>query len=188
MISEILHTTGSYTDWEVSVFEKVVKIIQIQKGETLLNEGDVARSLYYLVEGAVYQFRRGEEALQIIDLHSKDNWFFNYSSFVTQQPSQLSIAAFTDSTVLEVGIEAVHYLIGRSNSFLQLNKIMKAPVTRLNFFDSALSPLEKYSFVMEQAPQLLQVFPLKFIASYLKITPETLSRVRLQWARDANTS
>ncbi|RFM32583.1 Crp/Fnr family transcriptional regulator [Chitinophaga silvisoli] len=188
MISEILHTTGNYEDWEASLFQKVTRILNLEKGETVLNEGQVARSLYYILQGAVYQFRSGDDALQIIDLHTHGNWFFNYSSFVNQEPSQLTIAAYTDSTVLELDIEAVHYLIGRSNLFLQLNKIMMAPVARLNFFDDSLTPLEKYTFVMERASGLVQAFPLKFIASYLKIAPETLSRVRLQWARGTNAS
>jgi CRP-like cAMP-binding protein len=188
MISEILHTTGTYADWEVSVFEEAVRVFSIQKGKTVLNEGEVAHSLFYLIQGAAYQFRSGEEAMHIIDLHTQGNWFFNYSSFVCRQPSQFTIAAYTDSMVLELGIEAVHYLVGRSNSFLQLNKIMAGPAARLNFFDSALTPLEKYNFIMEQAPQLVQAFPLKFIASYLKVAPETLSRVRVQWARGTNTS
>lgn len=188
MISEILHMTGNYMDWEVSLFEKAIKIFPIQKGQKILNEGEVASSLYYLVQGAAYQFRSSEEALHIIDLHTQGNWFFNYSSFVSRQPSQVSIATYADSMVLELSIEAVHYLIGRSNSFLQLNKVMAAPITRLNFFDSFLTPLEKYNFIMEQAPELVQAFPLKFIASYLKIAPETLSRVRVQWARNKSTS
>ncbi|RYJ44887.1 Crp/Fnr family transcriptional regulator [Flavobacterium beibuense] len=188
MISEILHTTGNYADWEVSVFEKAVKIIQIQKGETILHEGEVARSLYYLIQGEAYQFRSDEDALHVIDLHTQGTWFFNYSSFVSQEPSRLSIAAYSDSTVLELSLEAVHYLIGKSNSFLQLNNVMIAPATRLNFFDAALTPLEKYNFVMGNTPDLVQAFPLKFIASYLKIAPETLSRVRLQWAREARGS
>jgi hypothetical protein len=51
-----------------------------------------------------------------------------------------------------------------------------------------MTPLEKYQFVLQTRPQLVQVFPLKMIASYLKVTPETLSRVREKLARGGDIS
>jgi len=41
-----------------------------------------------------------------------------------------------------------------------------------------MTPLQKYQYILDHRPDLIQQFPLKIIASYLKITPETLSRVR----------
>ena len=49
-------------------------------------------------------------------------------------------------------------------------------VSRIVLFDNALTPKAKYAYVLNNSPQLIQEFPLKMIASYLKITPETLSR------------
>ena len=62
-------------------------------------------------------------------------------------------------------------------SFLQLNKIFTQPA-KIHFFDNAYSPSQKYDYLMQTKAQLMQTFPLKMIALYLKITPETLSRVR----------
>jgi hypothetical protein len=107
-----------------------------------------------------------------------NEWVLNHRSFVTQQPADSSISSFTGGIILELSIQSIHYLIGHSLSFLQLNKIMDNAVSRIVLFDNALAPKEKYLYVLNNRPQLIQEFPLKMIASYLKITPETLSRVR----------
>jgi hypothetical protein len=55
---------------------------------------------------------------------------------------------------------------------------MDNAVSKIVLFDNALAPKEKYLYVLNNRQQLIQEFPLKMIASYLKITPETLNRVR----------
>jgi hypothetical protein len=61
--------------------------------------------------------------------------------------------------------------------FLQLGKILNEP-QRPALYDFTNSPEEKYKHLLDNTPQYLQIFPLKQVASYLKMTPETLSRVR----------
>jgi hypothetical protein len=84
---------------------------------------------------------------------------------------------------LELSIENIHKLVAISPVFLQLGGILASSVSRISFFDNDLTPLKKYQFIIQNRPQLIQAFPLKLIASYLKITPETLSRVREKLAK-----
>ncbi len=172
---EILNAIGNFGDLDALHFEKEVKLRHIQKGELLLDKSEVARSLFFILEGLFFQHKEDQ---QIIDLHLPNEWVVNHKSFITQQPADSYIAAYTDGVVLELSIEALHRLIQRSPAFLQLNKVMDAATARLYFFDNDLTPLQKYQHVLDTKPLLIQSFPLKMIASYLKITPETLSRVR----------
>lgn len=175
----ILNTVGSFTDTELVLFQKEVKLRHVKKNEILLQKGEVAKSIFFSFEGLFYQHKsNAENVLTVIDLHLDNEWILNHASFVKQQPSDSFISAFTDGCVLELSIESIHYLIGRSLAFLQLNKALENAVSRLHFFDNALTPLEKYQYVLNHKPLLIQSFPLKLIASYLKVTPETLSRVR----------
>ena len=107
----------------------------------------------------------------------------NHKSFTTRKPSENLIQAFEDSTIYELSIEAIHKLIATSQSFLQLGKILETTISRIDFFDNNNTPDEKYRFILEHKPMLLQKFPQKIIASYLKITPETLSRVRKRFSK-----
>jgi hypothetical protein len=65
---------------------------------------------------------------------------------------------------------------------------MDSAVSRVIFFDNASTPTEKYLYILNNRLQLIQAFPLKMIASYLKITPETLSRVREKVTRPRDIS
>ena len=189
MFSNALKTTGYYSDRDMMLFEKEVKYRQVQKDEVLLINGEVAKSVFFILKGAIYQYNlKSDNEYHIIDLHVENEWFLNHKSFVSQTPSENIIGAFTESNLLELSIESIHYLIGQSSAFLQLNKLFEGATARVYFFDNSLTPLQKYQFIFENKPQLLQKFPLKVIASFLKITPETLSRVREKFAKNKFTS
>lgn len=179
MYLNALKTTGCYTDKELELFQREVEERILLKDEILLHQGEVAKSVYFLVDGAIYQcFSESVISFRIIDLHLKNEWFLNPESFISQQPSNHHIVAFTQSIILELSIESIHYLIGKSASFLQINKILTGVSSRTNLLDNMSTPLQKYQFILDNKRDLIQKFPLKVIASYLKVTPETLSRVR----------
>lgn len=179
MYSEVLRTTGSYRDDEVLLFESEAKVRQVGKHALLLEKGQVARSLYYLLEGSVQQYEIASESEnRVLDLHLAGEWFLNYESLIGQIPSRVFIEAFTDCRFIEISLEAVHYLTGKSIAFLQLNKVLQGALTRMAFYDQSMTPMQKYCAVLDHRPGLIQAFPLKMISSYLKMTPETLSRVK----------
>jgi CRP-like cAMP-binding protein len=177
--TDILRATGDYLDSEIALFEREARLREADRHELLLRKGEVARSVCYLLEGAVRQYDVSSESeYNVIDLHLAGDWFFNYESLIAQRPSGLFMEAYTDCRFIEINLETIHYLTGKSLAFLQLNKILEGTFKRMRFFDQSMTPVEKYRYLLDNRPQIIQVFPLKIIASYLKITPETLSRAR----------
>lgn len=188
-MDKILKSTGVFNDNHFLLFDKEAQIRHIKKGEILLKQGEVCQSVFYMIEGSAYQYNFKDEIdLNVIDLHIADEWFLNQQSFVAQKPSETFIEAYSDSTVLELTVHALHRLIGQSPAFFQLGKILEQPHSRLYFFDKTLSPLEKYQYILDKKSELIQAFPLKIIASYLKITPETLIRVREKLSKERSVS
>lgn len=184
MYAEILTSTGQYNDFEIGLFEKQVRVRRIGKRERVLEKGQIAKSLYYLLDGSVFQFEPVDELGQnVIDLHIAGEWILNYESLISQRPSRTFIEAYSDSQVLEISLDTIHYLTAKSVSFLQLNKVLEGALARMHFFDQAMSPKDKYAYILDHRPGVIQNFPLRIISSYLKITPETLSRVRHSLAR-----
>lgn len=176
MYAEILSATGHYSDDELRLFTEQVRMRQISKNALILEKGQTARSLYYLLEGSVQQYEPDSgSGHNVIDLHMADEWFFDYESLIAQRPSKVCIETYTDSNILEISLETVHYLTGKSVSFLQLNKILEGSLARMTFFDQSMTPLEKYRFLLDHRPGLIQAFPLKMIASYLKVTLKRLA-------------
>ena len=178
MLQSALGKIGRFTTEEVSLVEKFLIRRQFKRNEILLNEGAICQSVYLILTGAAYQFSVNDVEENIIDFYIEDDWVMNYPSFVGQKPSTTYIKAFTDCETLELTIHILHHLIEISPAFFQLGKVMEQGMARIHYFDHAFSPLQKYNHLVETKPRLLQHFPLKMIASYLKITPETLSRVR----------
>ena len=179
MYSEILLTTGTYSNEEITLFEEVIKSRHVARNEFLLQKGQVTKSMYYLLSGSIYQYEQVSELDQnIIDLHIRGEWLLNYQSLISQRPSETYIQTFTDCHILELSLDMVHYLTGKSIAFLQLNRVLEGALGRMKFFDQSMTPVQKYNFILTNRPQLIQAFPLKMISSYLKLTPETLSRVR----------
>lgn len=179
MYGDILRATGTYRDSEIELFEKEIRLREVGKNELLLRKGEIARTVCYLLEGAVRQYDiLPESEHNIIDLHLAGEWFFNRESLISQRPSELFTEAYTDCRFIEISLETIHYLTGKSLAFLQLNKVLEGAFQRMQFFDQSMTPVEKYRHLLDNRPRLIQTFPLKIIASYLKITPETLSRAR----------
>lgn len=178
MLASALKNIGRFTADEIALAEKYLVKKQFKKNELLLAEGTICQSVYFLVSGAAYQFSVNDVEENVIDFYTENDWVMNYPSFVGQKPSTTQIKAYTDCEVLVLTIHVLHHLIETSPTFFQLGKVMEQGMARIHYFDNALTPLQKYNHLVETKPQLLQQFPLKMIASYLKITPETLSRVR----------
>lgn len=178
MLQTSLKKIGRFTPEDIATVEKLLARKQFKRNEVLLAEGAICQSVCLLISGAVYQFSVNDIEENVIDFYIENDWIMNYPSFVGQKPSTTQIKAYTDCEVLELTIHKLHYLIEISPTFFQLGKVMEQGMARIHYFDNSLTPLQKYNHLVETKPQLLQEFPLKMIASYLKITPETLSRVR----------
>lgn len=189
MIEQALAVVGAFSARDYALFADRVKQRTLAKDEILLQKDTVCQALYFSLSGAFYQYSITDDNDQnVLDLHLAEEWFLNHRSFIAQRPSESIIQAYTESQVLELSLVALHELIALSPSFFQLGKVMDQASLRIHFFDQKMTPVQKYQHILTHKPDLLQQFPLKVIASYLKITPETLSRVREQLAKGKFTS
>ena len=181
MIQDILKNMGQFSATEVALFETLTTIKSFDKKDILLKEGEICRSAFFILSGCFFQFQSNDVTEIIIDLHVQNEWMFNHQSLVEQSPSKTVIEAFAKSEVIELRLESLHCLIAKSQSFLQLAKIFNQLNSRTHLFDNSLNPTQKYTYIKEVKPLVSQMFPIKMIASYLKIAPETLSRVRANY-------
>lgn len=174
----MLEGIGKFTPEESELVLSLCISREIKKGAVLLEESQICQSVYFLKSGAFYQFQMVDIDEQILDFHLAGEWFLNQQSFISQKPSTASIKAFQPSEILELPLGSIHELIKRSPAFFQLGKLMELSKLKAAFENQNMSPAERYTIFLETNPKALQIFPLKMIASFLKMTPETLSRVR----------
>ncbi|WP_323756148.1 Crp/Fnr family transcriptional regulator [Roseivirga sp.] len=180
-VQEILNNIGQFSDFDAALFEKLTSRKVLEKNEIILKEGEVCKSIFYIVSGSFFQYQNKDISEIIIDLHLQGEWMYNHESLLGQTPSKTIIKTFSKAEVIELSLENFHFLSSKAQSFLQFGKILNPTQSRTYIFDNSLSPSEKYDYIKKVKPLLAQVFPIKMIASYLKIAPETLSRVRAQY-------
>ncbi|MFT6871293.1 MAG: CRP-like cAMP-binding protein [Roseivirga sp.] len=168
---------GDFSQEDQSFITRSVSVHTFKKGEFLLKKGETSQSLYFVNVGSLRHFKDIDGYSELtLNLILESDWVFDHHSFIGQKPSENYIQVFEDSTLLELTLDSLHALIKKSPSFFRLGKILENAETPNNV--GIKTHEEKYLMLMEHTPKVIQRFPLKHIASFLGMTPETLSRVR----------
>lgn len=170
---------GPFSKEDIVALTEKLNEVHLTKGECLLKEGEICQSFYFLEKGCLRQFywdMNGNET--VLNLFVENNWVIDQASLTGQKPSKNNIEACEDSLLFSLSIYDVHKLIALSPTFLTLGRIFETSIQNPLYTNSKVSPEEKYTHLLQTRPELLQKFQLKHIASFLGMTPETLSRVR----------
>lgn len=179
MCDSLITSIKSYatlSESEVNEFVSKTDIVYFEKGELLLEVGEVCRDWAFIVKGSFREYFVDENIDEVTtNLFVENTWVLNHQSFTGQKPSMCKIEAFEKSEIRKINIHDIHDLIGTSPAYFGLGRILEIESERLQ---SQASPEQKYLDLIENKPEVLQTFPLKHIASFLGMTPETLSRVR----------
>ena len=155
---------------------------RLQKGDKLITEGQVNQNVYFIKSGILrnYLMREG------VDITT---WFFFTNDFITtfesfqlQIPGIETSEALTDCELVYISFEELEKLNNTSHQWERISRvfIMKYAIQqgeRLLMMHT-MNAEEKYDYLIKNFPQVVQNIPNKFVASYLGITRETLSRIR----------
>ncbi|GAB5565202.1 MAG: Crp/Fnr family transcriptional regulator [Winogradskyella sp.] len=164
---------------EQNLIIQEIEIKELEKDEVLLKERTVCSHIWLVVSGSFYQYRSTTNCRDdIFDLHIDGDFVLNHQSFISRKPSTYTIKAFEKSMVYQLSVDSIYKLTGISQSFLKLGRLLEDKTSRARIGEMFQKPNKKYSYILHERPELLQKFPQTMIASYLQITPETLSRVR----------
>jgi CRP-like cAMP-binding protein len=171
-----------------SDFEQIEKIMSkrfVKKRKTLLTEGDISRYIYFIEKGALRSFTIDKEGAEhVIQLALEDHWIADLYSFVTQVPGNINIEAIEDSEVLLLPHHELDLLYDQVPALERYFRhlFQRAYVglqQRLNTTVS-LNAEDRYRMLIYDFPQVAARVPLIYVASFLGITPESLSRIRKQ--------
>ncbi|MEM7656929.1 MAG: Crp/Fnr family transcriptional regulator [Bacteroidota bacterium] len=154
------------------------------KGTIIQQAGTVPQYHNFIASGCLRNYfvdQRGQEITT--DLNDGPRFFTSYEHFMAQTVSPETIVSLTDCEMLQVSRQNVEVLMGvgghviREFSMLVMQRAWEEEKQRLHE-RASLTAEQRYLKFMEKHPRLMKQIPLQYIASYLGLQPESLSRIR----------
>ena len=167
----------------IRLFANIIQCKKYHKGDIIWGEGEVCNSLLYIEQGLLRQYyvKHGKNVTEHLS-YEGNGVVWCIESYFHRTPTHLSMEALEPSVVWEIPRDLmedisdtncdISYLYRRFFEDSLILSQVKADMLR---FESAK---ERYSRLMQLFPEIIKRAPLTYIASYLEMSLETLSRVR----------
>ncbi|MCF6240675.1 MAG: Crp/Fnr family transcriptional regulator [Bacteroidales bacterium] len=181
-LQQTLSKFGKVSDEEMLAVANKLQVLNLKKNEHFVKEGEIANYVAFVRSGylRIYFNHEGEESTR--DISSINSFVTAFASFISKTPSFEVVRAITKCELLIIHRNDLNGLykqfpalgsIGRrimEEMFVRMQKRMYSLLT--------LNAEARYRNLMKEKPDFLQNIPLQFIASYLGITSQSLSRLR----------
>lgn len=181
---ELARKYSTMTHDELDILESIIVSKKYAKGEMILREGDICEDISYIDRGLVRQFYFKNDKELTEHIGSDGEIFMCIESLFREEPTHLQVEALEPCIIYclpkhrleQVALHNVNIQI-LYRKILEESLIISQVHADLVRFESAQS---RYQKLCKLKPQVVLRAPLVYIASYLQMTPETLSRVRAQ--------
>ncbi|SRR5579883_564217 len=166
-------------DW--LIVEPLLETRKLNRGEMLFREGDVCEFVALTLKGCLRMFFLKDGKELTLFFHLEHYPIGDYQNFRLHKPACFSCQALEDSEILILNQQVVHVLESAPDGQQLMRLIVEFLAFRLR--DRLLSlyrdtPEQRYLSLLENETHLLQRIPQHYIASYLGIEPESLSRLK----------
>lgn len=179
---ELARRYSTMTHDELDILESILVPMKFAKGEKILDEGQVCRHIYWIVKGLIrqYYFKNKKELTEY--MATENTICMSIESLFKEAPSMQMIQALEPTIIFAIPMHELEMAAMKSvniqmlyRKILEESLIISQQHADMLRFESAQ---DRYQKLVKTAPQLVLRAPLVYIASYLQMTPETLSRVR----------
>ncbi len=168
-------------------FARLCESVSYKKNQVIKEANTVDRYGYFLLEGAAGTFVWKENNDACMDLHLEGDFFADELSLFSGKPSPVEIRALENAVVLRIGKSQIEQLketpVGRMLfSIGDHHDLVKKQQQQIEMMTKTAE--ERYRELLHKNPALIQRIHQKHIASYLGITPQSLSRIRRNMVAD----
>ena len=163
------------------IVELSEKTITIDRNEFLKVKGSIDTNVYYVESGSLRIFVLDGYEEQTIRFGYQGNLIVSLDSFLTGRPSDLYIQAIKKSVIKVVTKSQFDQFLENENNRILWTKILENLVLQQMEREVDIltnSPKERYERVLKRSPHLFQEIPNRHIANYLRMSAETLSRLK----------
>jgi CRP-like cAMP-binding protein len=170
--------------FDIDLIKNHFEPITVNKNVLLEKENRIANYLYFINSGYIRVFHVADGVEITTHINCQFNFITSFNSFITATPAQDNVVSITQSELLRISKKNLDSLYQHSQKWTAFCKYVYEQ--SLSFNEGrmndmlALSAEKRYLKLMAMQPELIQHVPLQYIASYLGIKPESLSRIRRQ--------
>lgn len=179
---ELARRYSTMTHEELDMLEEILVPMKFAKGEKILDEGEVCHNIYWVVKGLIRQFYYKNKKELTEYMATENTICMSIESLFRETPSRQIIQAIEPSILYALPMHELEAAAMKSvniqmlyRKILEESLIISQQRADMLRFESAQ---DRYQKLVKSSPQLVLRAPLVYIASYLQMTPETLSRVR----------
>jgi CRP-like cAMP-binding protein len=171
--------TGNERDVITAAFHQK----RMRKRQYFLQEGDVCKYMGFIVKGSARMFTVDDKGHEHIIRFGMESWWMSdHESLINLTPSPYYIQMLEDTELLTITFPTARELRNKSRCFDMTIQILDRQQTiamqKRIHAAIGMSAEEKFSDLASAYPEFLERFPMSMIASYLGLSPETLSRIR----------
>lgn len=173
---------GLLTPAEAAEIARHIPVRAVKKGTYLLREGEVAQACYFVLKGCVRQYRLLDGIEKTTAFFTEEQAVVDFNSYANQVPSRFYMVCTEDCLLIEGSPNQEQAMYNQFPKLVAITRdMMEQNLGQMQdefATFTTLSPEERYRHLQEHRPGLLQRVLQHQIASYLGVTPESLSRIR----------
>lgn len=175
-------TIVTLTDSELKLIDTYFEVKDLKKKDFLLQDGKVCNFIGFIANGTIRHFHIKDGVEKTCDISFENSWVTDFQSFTHSTSCIMNLQAMTDTTVFIIKKENLFKLYNECNKYETFGRLMAEQVaqraTEIAMSLSADKPEERFQNLLKKQPDLFQRVPQKYIANFLGISPESLSRIQ----------
>jgi CRP-like cAMP-binding protein len=174
--------TVTLTEQELSLIDSHFESKRLEKKEYLLHEGNVCDFIGFIEKGTIRHFHVKNGVEKTCDISFENSWVTDFKSFTDTTECIMNLQAMETTSIFMVRKANLLKLYNACSKYETFGRLMAEQVaqraTEIAMSLSSDKPEERFVNLIAKQPNLFQRVPQKYIANFLGISPESLSRIR----------
>jgi len=181
----LIQQKSTLTDADTELCKQYFEAVLFPKNRTIEEEGKIPRYLYFVVSGFVRLFHYNDNGDEITThINCPPGFITSYSSFISQAKSAENLECITECELLRITKKDLDLLTQKSTALKDFSISVFQQSLAYNENRSkelaTLTAEQRYKKLIENFPSIIHNVPIQYIASFLGMKPESLSRIRRQ--------